>query len=93
MPKFFIYSILDTKAQEFSPLFLAPTEQVAKRMVLESMKGPGNLMGAYPEDFLLYTVGDFETSSGSIETGEYPHLVCGVQELFISPRGAQNHEG
>jgi len=85
---------LDTKAQEFSPLFLAPTEQVAKRLVLESMKGPGNLMGTYPEDFLLYSVGVFHTDVGVIDgSGDRPNLVCSVQELFITPRGAQNAEG
>jgi len=80
MPKMRIYSIFDIKAEEFSPPFFAQNDRLAQRMVTESTRGNGSMLSAYPEDFLLYRLGEFESGTGVIEP-ELPSILISVKDL------------
>lgn len=77
-----IYSIYDEKAEEFSPPFFQPNDRMAQRMVVESSKGNGSMLRAYPEDFKIYGLGAFNTSTGEIASEDKPRLLMAVKNLI-----------
>jgi len=88
MPKMRIYSVYDEKAEEFSPPFFQQNDRLAQRMITESAKGNGSMLAAYPEDFKLYRLGEFETSTGELTPETRPHLLMNVKDLT---KGAKNN--
>lgn len=65
-----LYSIRDDAAQYFLPLFLAKTDNQAKRMFI------GSLGDTFPHrsDFKLFLIGEFDDENGTI-TPKEPTLV------------------
>lgn len=54
-----LYSLLDVKAESLTPPFCASNDEVAKRMVLLSLKNAGEVPpNQYPQDFVLMYLGD-----------------------------------
>jgi len=91
MPKMRIYSVYDEKAEEFSPPFFQANDRMAQRMITESAKGNGSMLNAYPEDFKLYRIGEFDTTSGDINREERPCLICAVKDITKGAgRNAEN---
>lgn len=90
MPLQRIYSVYDEKAEEFSPPFYAANDRIAQRIVVESSKGNGSMLGAYPEDFKLYGLGTFDTNSGDIAVEPKPRLLISVKILLNT--GGRNVE-
>ncbi|AXH77461.1 MAG: nonstructural protein [Microviridae sp.] len=88
MPKMRIYSVYDEKAEEFSPPFFQQNDRLAQRMITESCKGNGSMLAAYPEDFKLYRLGEFESSTGEITPEQRPNLLLCVKDLT---KGRQNN--
>jgi len=81
MPIMRVYSIFDEKAEEFSPPFFQPNDRLAQRMVRESARGNGSMLAAYPEDFKVYRLGEFNTATGEITIEKRPTLVISVKDL------------
>lgn len=91
MPLQRIYSVYDEKAEEFSPPFYATNDRMAQRIVVESSKGNGSMLGAYPEDFKLYALGSFDTTTGDISVEQKPRLLISVKLLLnIGGRNVEN---
>lgn len=57
-----LYSVYDTMAEEFGPVFMARNDQVAKRAVINMMVKSE----ASANEFQLYKVGVFNTTTGSV---------------------------
>lgn len=53
-----IYSIWDSKAEEFAPPFVAKNDAMASRMFLQSIK---NI--PYADDMVLYCLGNYNSES------------------------------
>lgn len=81
MPLMRVYSIYDEKAEEFSPPFFQANDRLAQRVVKESARGNGSMLAAYPEDFKIYRLGEFDTSTGTIEAEKRPVLILSVKDL------------
>ena len=62
-----VYSIHDTKAERFTPPFLAPTDEEAKRCVFMAVRGNSGMLSQFPEDFTLFRVATWDECSGVIE--------------------------
>lgn len=56
-------------------------DRLAQRVVTESAKGNGSMLNAYPEDFKLYRLGSFDTSTGKLVSEDIPSLVIAVKDL------------
>jgi len=80
MALFRVYSIYDEKAEDFSPPFFQSNDRLAMRTIQESMKG-NNMLGAYPEDFKLYCIGEFNSGTGKVVGLDLIKLVCVVKDL------------
>lgn len=93
MGLFRVYTVYDEKAEDFSPPFFQQNDRLAMRTLTESMKG-NNLLGAYPEDFKLYCIGEFNSAIGKIVGLDVPKLVCIVKDLTknINPGGVRHVE-
>lgn len=76
-----IYSIFDLKSEEFSPPFFTKNDRLAMRTVSESAKGNASLLSTYPEDFMLYRIGEFDPSTGMITCDNRPHLIMSLKDL------------
>lgn len=71
-----LFSLFDVKAQLFGPLFQSETDDAAKRIFIEALKsGRDAMLAQYPEDFVLYRVGDFIPSTGKICAEPSPYKV------------------
>lgn len=91
MEKQFCYSIYDEKAKEFSPPFFTINDNLAKRIVMESMRGKSMMLSSYPDDFKLYCIGEFNKTTGKIEGYDMPVLVVSVVELDNIMKRRENH--
>lgn len=63
-----IFSILDSKAGAFGPPFLARSKGEAMRSMDKLVNEPkgSQLVADYPEDFVLYLIGEFDAQLGAI---------------------------
>lgn len=61
------FSIFDLKARAFITPFFLQNEDVAIRAVGEAVNDAQHAFGKHPEDYVLYEVGGFDDSSGSLE--------------------------
>jgi hypothetical protein len=62
-----VYSIYDKKALTYGPLMCFPQDVMAIRAVsLEVQNNPKSPIGAYPHDFCLLCVGEFEETTGNL---------------------------
>lgn len=64
-----LFSIFDTKSRVFLAPFVARSTVDAQRQIAASFKDPQmreTPVGQNPEDFELYTVGDFDDETGVI---------------------------
>lgn len=79
-----LYTLQDTAAQIFTPIFAVSTDAAAKRVVANSMAHPGHTLSDNPSDFLLFSVGEFCDETGHITTWP-PSLVCRAVDCVPSP--------
>lgn len=74
------YSIRDAKADSFSAPFYKNTHGQAERDFQELTKDENSFICKYPEDYDLYYVGQFDVTSGKLETLDTPqHIVKAIQ--------------
>lgn len=87
----YIYSIYDEKACEFSPPFFTVNDNMAKRIVMESLRGNGNMLSTYPDDFKLYKIGQFNKVAGTVVGVNTPSLIASVTELVAINKRRENN--
>lgn len=74
-----LYSIFDKKVMQYAPPYPAQNLTSALRSLQLALKEPNNL-SAYPHDFALYDVGQFDSKSGMIEVFQ-PQFVEEIANL------------
>jgi len=70
------FSLRDTKGEVFAAPFFLPNEALAKRLLSQLVLDQRSDLGKYPQDFLLYLVGFYETDTA--------HLAACPVELICS---------
>ena len=66
-----IYTVRDSVAEYFMPLFTAKNDREAQRMFISGM-GDNN---PHKADYILFRVGNFDDENGTIQPEETPALV------------------
>lgn len=61
-----LYSIKD-ELVSFGPLFVSDNDQTATRLLLNGFNAPNSMYSTRPQDYTLYRVGSYDTTSGNIE--------------------------
>lgn len=64
-----LYTVLDKQVNTYNTPFFQPTDVHAVRIFKAEInrKEGGNMLAAYPSDFALYTVGEWDADIGLIE--------------------------
>lgn len=74
-----IYSIFDVKAKTHGAPFTVLNDDVALRVVDHVLQAPDTDYRRYPDDFVVYHLGTFDTDSGLVVAVTSPRLVCSVR--------------
>jgi len=78
-----LFSILDTKTEQFMVPFTSQTTASAIRNFEAMSNNPESMVHAHPEDFCLFELGSFDTSSASFEIYAAP-VSLGLAAAFIT---------
>lgn len=62
-----MYSLLDKKAMTYGGILLAASDGHVSRVIQERFSGSGDTVEKYPEDFDLYSLGEYSINTGQIE--------------------------
>lgn len=76
-----LFSLYNTKTDVFGRLFEAPDNETAKRMFMELLSSPEqNLITKYIDEYVLFELGDFDTTTGNITVNSAPiNVINGIQ--------------
>lgn len=78
-----IYSIYDSKADNYGPLMLAVNENTIQREIIERL---GNTPYAqFKEDFTLFELGAWDDVTGTITPYAAQRSICSLVKLFGLP--------
>jgi hypothetical protein len=77
----FIYSVLDTKSESFSPPMVNRTKGEAIRSFSDEVNNPNSMLYKHPEDYVLFEIGTWDNQSGVIEAHQAP-ISCGTAIEF-----------
>lgn len=95
-----IYSIFDSKVGAFMSPFLARTDGEAIRMVAASLftpNGAPSMVAQYPEDFVLFALGEWDDSAGIVSDKNYAQRnvmpLAEVKYLFGAPKPVVPEDG
>ena len=70
-----IMSIYDAKAEAFLPLWTVPTEGIATREFCNMAQNEDSNVGAHPEDYILYCLGEWSDKDCKMELHTPPKMV------------------
>jgi len=75
-----VFTLFDKKAAVFHPPVYLHTEGEARRhFAMASSQNPSNSIGAYPEDFDVYQLGEFCDNEGKYSC-DSPRFVCNLTD-------------
>lgn len=75
-----LYSMHDMPARAFGAVMAFPNDEVARRGVLQVLRGDGEI-SKFPGDFSLWCLGSMDTDSGVL-TPQAPTVVFNCGELL-----------
>ena len=76
-----IYAFKDVKACEFINVFMQKNDNMAMRYAQAVIQNPSNgVMAVTPEDFELYSLGDFNVENGDLHVTS-PEFIKNLLEL------------
>lgn len=77
-----LYSIYDKVAKEYAAPFCGRTDEEVMRSLRYQLSRPAdNPMRDYPDDFDLYKLGDFDSSSGVVQVLPVLRFICHLSGL------------
>lgn len=74
-----IFSVYDKKAGSFNTPFFAPTEEVGRRAFIDLCRDERTTVAMHPEDFDLFAMGEFSSTSGGIAATNIRQLMTGME--------------
>lgn len=85
----FLYVVLDVVAQATAgPVITVPSDAVARRMFSDAVQAPGSILGTHPSDFILYKIGELDTSTGIVTPLELVPLISAQEVVDLINRSA-----
>lgn len=76
-----IYSIFDKASGIYERPFTIATDQLAKRSMVNLLTQKNSMIVDNPEDFTLFHIASFDSSSGEMVPNEQPRVVIRFHEL------------
>lgn len=81
-----LYSVRDVKAKIHMRLHNFQSEEVAKRAFMQAVSKHGDPMADYPDDYVLYKVGEWDDSNGIITPCDPVRIIGGLEALSEQQR-------
>lgn len=81
-----VFSIRDTKGDVFNQPFHVHTHAEAERMFHRIRNDDKSTVNAYPEDFDLYFLGEFDTTKGQYKPLDAPQHMIGAIHVKAAPQ-------
>lgn len=63
-----MYALFDKKAGSYGGILLAASDGHVSRVIQERFTGSGDTVEKYPEDFDLYSLGEFSLDIGTVQS-------------------------
>lgn len=79
-----LFTVYDSKAEAYLQPFAANTYGIAERMFSDMVNQQGHQFNRHPQDYSLYAIGTFETTSAQLSSKEHVHLANGLTVLIES---------
>lgn len=78
-----LYTIYDTKADTYTPPFLAKNDDLAKRVIVNTCRGVGDCtLVQYPSDFVLFGIAEWDESTGVVTPFDCNRSVATVLQIL-----------
>lgn len=82
------FAFRDMKADNFHAPFFVATETHARRLSEQLVQNPDSELGKYTNDFMLYEIGEYETSTGTL-SGKIPSEIASAISFKPKPDSRQ----
>jgi len=82
-----VFTVYDSAARRYLEPFFAETIEVACRMFRSIVNHEGSQFGKFPEDYVLFHIGEFDPTTGNLVPMMAPHSL-GVAVTYLA-RGPQ----
>lgn len=76
-----LFTVYDSKAEAYLQPFAANTYGIAERMFSDMVNQQGHQFNRHPQDYSLYCIGTFETTTAEVKPKEHTHLANGLTVL------------
>lgn len=83
------YSVKDSKSGTFGNPFYAQNDALASRSFEQASNDPQTTINAYPEDFSLYRIGNFDDQSGEFTSEKQPQFITNA---VVKPKTSEQVE-
>ena len=71
-----VFSVRDEKANSFGQPFFAVNDNIARRMFSDLVEDPKSMVARHPDDFKLYSLGEFDDNSGELSPLAQPEFLA-----------------
>lgn len=78
-----IYAVFDSAAKLFLDPFFVPTHDFALREFRTAINKEGHQFAKYPEDYILFYLGDYNPATGAFDPQPAP-VSMGVGSQFVA---------
>lgn len=89
--KHLVLSIYDAKIEAYMRPFTSQTEGQALRVFSDELLREGSIIGAHPEDYALFVIGDFDDHSGELKSSPAPKCIARAHEMLAQDQGKQEN--
>jgi len=79
-----VVAVRDIKAYAYQSPHFAVSAGVASRGFADAAQDKQTVIGAHPEDFQLFKIGDFDERTGVITPCVVPELLCSAMDFINS---------
>lgn len=80
-----MFAVYDAKAEQYLAPFNANTAGLAERLFGDMVNTDGHQFNRHPEDYTLYQIGTWESTSGELKSSEVSVIANGLQVVDAGP--------
>lgn len=88
-----LFAIRDVKSDAFGPVMTLETRGIALRGFADAVSNPKSDYARYPEDFMMYEIGEYDPSSAQVSAYKVPVLVVTAQAVVEQLQNARRAPG
>lgn len=86
-----LFAVRDVKADAFGSPIAAPTRGLALRSFSDACANERSEFCRYPDDYMLYELGDYDPNSGEIRCHKLPSLVATARSVVSTIKESRGH--